>query len=53
MDRLLALLTAFQGDGVFNQYRDVQAGLDLPRPRGYFQIRRASDTGDGVRLKAR
>lgn len=30
MERLLALLTAFQGDGVFNQYRDVQAGLDLP-----------------------
>ena len=29
-DRLFALLTAYRGEGAFNQYRDVHAELDLP-----------------------
>jgi hypothetical protein len=28
--RLLELLVSYQGEGVFNQYRDVHPGLDLP-----------------------
>lgn len=30
IDRLLALLTAFHGSGVHNQYRDAEADLDRP-----------------------
>jgi hypothetical protein len=29
-DRLFALLTAYRGEGAFNQYRDVHPELDLP-----------------------
>ena len=39
MERLFALLTRFQGGGVFNPYRDVTTEFDLPRGAA---IRRAN-----------
>ena len=39
MERLFALLTNFQGEGTFNQYRDVTARFDLPNGAA---IRRAN-----------